>query len=151
MDSENVGPEFGRRRKMKRVWLAGVIATLTILMGLSSLYAQPRGRGGMGHGDEGMGHGMMGRGGMMHQESGMGPDYGPGNIPQDKAPKRPIDETEATDILQNYLESTRNPNLKLGKIEDKGQTFEAEILTKDEALVDRVVVDKTTGWLRSVY
>jgi len=135
---------------MKRVWLTGPIVTLAILLGLSSLYAQPRGRGGMGHG-EGMGHGMMGRGGMMHQESGMGPDYGLQNRPQDQQPQRPINETEATDILQNYLESTGNPNLKLGKIEDKGQTFEAEILTKDEALVDRVVVDKNTGWIRSAY
>ncbi len=46
----------------------------------------------------------------------------------------------------------RNPNLKVGKIEDKGNTFEAEIVTKKEdSLVDRIAVDKYTGWMRSVY
>jgi len=45
----------------------------------------------------------------------------------------------------------RNPNLKLGEIEDKGNAFEAEIQTKDGSLVDRILVDKYTGWMRSVY
>jgi hypothetical protein len=42
-------------------------------------------------------------------------------------------------------------HLKLGKIEDKGNAFEAEILTKDDSLVDNILVDKYTGWMRSVY
>jgi hypothetical protein len=45
----------------------------------------------------------------------------------------------------------RNPNLKVGEIEDKGYVFEAEILTKDNSLVDKILVDKRTGWMRSIY
>jgi hypothetical protein len=62
-----------------------------------------------------------------------------------------MEEKDARGILNDYLGSMRNPNLKLGRIEDKGNVFEAEILTKDDSLVDRVVVDKNTGWMRSVY
>ncbi len=47
--------------------------------------------------------------------------------------------------------STRNPNLKIGKITEKDTGFEAEILTKNDDLVDKVLVDKNTGWMRSIY
>jgi len=120
----------------------------------------------------GMGPGMMGRGygmgpGMMHGGRGMGPggmhrgwgmgpqygpQYGPGyQGPQYQQPQKPMEEKDARELLENYLESTRNPNLKLGKIEDKGEGFEADILTKDGSLVDKILVDKRTGWMRSVY
>jgi hypothetical protein len=46
---------------------------------------------------------------------------------------------------------SRNPNLKVGKIEDKGGYFEAEITTNDGSLVDKLLVDKDTGRMRSVY
>jgi hypothetical protein len=79
--------------------------------------------------------------------------YGPGyQGPRYQQPTQPLNEKEAEQILQNYIQSKRNPNLKLGTIEDKGSAFEAEIVTKKEGvLVDRVTVDKSTGWLRSVY
>lgn len=133
-------------------------------------YMGPRGGYGMGPGM--MGHGMMGRGygmgpgmmgrgygmgpGMMHRGWGMGPQsgpqYGPGyQGPQYQQPQKPMDEEDAKSLLEDYLQSSRNPNLKIGKIEDKGGTFEAEIQTKDGSLVDRIVVDKRTGWMRSVY
>ena len=62
-----------------------------------------------------------------------------------------MDEKGAKELLENYLQSTRNPNLTLGKIEDKGNAFEAEIRTKDGSLVDKILVDKRTGWMHSVY
>ena len=62
-----------------------------------------------------------------------------------------MEEEDARAILEDYLSSVRNPNLKLGEITDQGNAFEAEILTKDNSLVDRVLVDKNTGWMRSVY
>lgn len=103
----------------------------------------------------GMGPGMMGRGygmgpGMMGPQ--YGPQYGPGyQGPQYQQPQKPMDEKDAKELLENYVQSTRNPNLKLGKIEDKGNFFEAEIQTKDGSLVDRIIVDKRTGWMRSAY
>jgi hypothetical protein len=93
----------------------------------------------------GMGPGMMG-GGMM------GPGMmGPGSGPQYQQPQRALTEEEAKQVLGNYLNSMRNPNLKLGNIKDMGNSYEAEILTKDDSLVDRVLVDKYTGGMRSVY
>jgi hypothetical protein len=54
-------------------------------------------------------------------------------------------------MVQNYLNATRNPNLKLGKIKEEGSTFEAEIVTKNGSLVDQLLIDKNTGWMRSGY
>ena len=98
----------------------------------------------------GMGPGMMGRGmgpGMMHRGWGMEPQYGP----QYQQPQKPMEEKDARAILENYLRSTKNPNLKLGKVTEKGNYFEAEILTKDNSLVDKIIVDKYSGWMRSIY
>lgn len=95
-----------------------------------------------------MGNGMMGRGmgsGMME------PANGPQSGPEYQQPRKPLEEKDARGILENYLNSMRNPNLKLGKIRDVGSAFEAEILTKDDSLVDRILVDKNTGSMRSAY
>ena len=54
-------------------------------------------------------------------------------------------------MLEDYLDSMRNPNLKVGEIKDQGDAFEAEILTKENSLVDRILVDNRTGGMRSVY
>jgi len=112
----------------------------------------------MGHGygfgrGWGMGRGMMGGygygmgPGMMRDYYGTGRGYGwqypPGN--------RTMDAKEAEAMMQGYLKSSRNPNLKLGRIKDVGESFEAEILTKKNELVDRVHIDKATGYLRSAY
>ena len=95
---------------------------------------------------------------MMHRGMGfqnywIGYGYGmvwPGYGPQYLLPKL-LNEKEAKKILENSLKATRNPNLKLGKIADKGLVFEAEILTKDSVLVDKIIVDKSTRWMSSVY
>ena len=106
---------------------------------------------GMGPGMMGpgmMGPGMMGPGmmgpGMMHH--GYTP-YGPGRAPLVK----PLEEKDVKAMLESYIQATRNPNLKLGKIKDKDAYFEVEILTKNNALVDTILVDKQTGWMRSMY
>jgi len=92
---------------------------------------------GMMHGGKGVGPGMM------------GPGYGYG--PQYQPPQKPLEEKDAKEIVENYVRSTRNPNLKAGKITDKDTYFEAEILTKDGSLADKLAVDKRTGWMRSIY
>jgi hypothetical protein len=113
-------------------------------------------------GGYGMGPGMMGPGGgpgmgpgMMGPGRGMGPGYGHQQGPQYgpwyQGPQKPLEKEDAKRILENYLGSMRNPNLKVGEIQDKGYVFEAEILTKDNSLVDKILVDKRTGWMRSIY
>jgi hypothetical protein len=109
----------------------------------------------LGMGGYGMGPGMMMGGGMMGGRGYgmgpgmMGPGYGYG--PQYQQPQKPLEEKDAKAILENYLRGTRNPNLKLGKITEQGNYFEAEIVTKEGSLVDKILVDRYTGWIRSVY
>jgi hypothetical protein len=116
----------------------------------------------MGHGygysrGWGMRHGMMGGYGLGW---GMGPGmmggyYGADNSRgygrQYQQSGKAIDTKEAKAMMNDYLKSSRNPNLKLGKINDMGRFFEAEILTKKNDLVDRVHIDKATGYIRSMY
>jgi hypothetical protein len=101
----------------------------------------------------GRGYGMMGRG------YGMGPGYGRGQGSMGRAPEQgetgptsgrletPLKEDGARTAVENYLQSTRNPNLKLGKITEQGDAFEAEIVTKDGSLVDKLLIEKSTGWM----
>ena len=102
----------------------------------------------MGPGYE-MGPGMMGPG---WKGRGMGPARrGPGYWQQPLQERGQLEEKDARSIVENYIRSTRNPNLELGKLKDAGNVFEAEIVTKDKSLVDKVLVDKNTGRLRSAY
>lgn len=106
----------------------------------------------------------MGTGMMMGRGTGMGPGmmgggYGSGAKSMGRAPvqgdigpgagrlETPLKEEGARQIVENYLQSTRNPNLKLGKISEQGDAFEADIVTKDGSLVDKLLVDKSTGWM----
>jgi hypothetical protein len=134
-----------------------VILGLVVGLGFYTVEANAQmGSGMMGFGF-GSGNGMMG-GGMMGQgmgsgmgNRGFGNQYGPQNGPQYQQPQKQLGERDARAILENYLNSKRNPNLKLGKIEDEGNAFEGEILTKNNSLVDKILVDKNTGEMRSVY
>jgi hypothetical protein len=100
---------------------------------------------GRGYGGYGMGPGMMGPG----YGYGYGPQYGYGR--QSQQPAKPLDEAQVKQEVENYLKSTRNPNLKMGKIEDKGNEYEVGIETKDGSLVNKILVNKETGWMRSAY
>jgi hypothetical protein len=106
----------------------------------------------------GMGPGMMGRGYGYGMGPGMmGPGYGYGYGPQyrygQQNPQlsKPLSENQAKQEVENYLSSTRNPNLKMGKIEDKGNDYQVNVETKDGSLVNKILVNKDTGWMRSAY
>lgn len=116
------------------------------------------GRGGYGMGPGIMHRGMMGPGMMGYgmgpwmMGRGMGPGMmGPGYWHHHGQGQGPLKEKDAKSIVQNYLKSTRNPNLKLGKIKEVENGYEAEIVTKENSLVDKVLVNKYSGWMRSVY
>jgi Spy/CpxP family protein refolding chaperone len=106
----------------------------------------------------GRGYGMMGRGYGMGSGM-MEPGYGWGRGTMRRAPaqgefgpassrlERPLKEDGARTVVENYLQSTRNPNLKLGKITEQGDAFEAEIVTKEGSLVDKLLIEKSTGWM----
>jgi hypothetical protein len=50
-------------------------------------------------------------------------------------------------VIENNLPSTRNPNLKLGRITYQGDDFVNEIITKVGSLVDKLLVNKSTRWM----
>jgi len=114
------------------------------MMGGSGYGSYGMGPGMMGGSGYGMGRGMMGGDGSGY---GMGRSYGR----QSQVTGKPMDAKEAEAMMDDYLKSTRNPNLKLGKIKDVEGVFEAEILTQKNDLVDRVLIDKETGTIRSTY
>ena len=129
-------------------------------MGMGQGYSSPY-QGGSTYGPNGnsgygMGGGMMGGGYGMGQ--GMtGPGYGSEpsrQFPNGRGqlqPQQPLDKAQARSMVENYLQSTGNPNLKLGKITDDGSSFEANIVTKDNSMVDKILVDKNSGAMRSAY
>jgi len=104
---------------------------------------------GMGPGTIGQGYGMGS--GMMGPGYGYGQQYGPQYGRQYQQSQNPLDKNQAKQQVENYLSSMRNPNLKLGKIEEKGNNYQVNIETKEGSLVDKILVDKNTGWMRSVY
>jgi Spy/CpxP family protein refolding chaperone len=115
-------------------------------------YAGPRGGYGMGPGMMGPGYGMG--------PGMMGPGWGWGMNPygydrddqlQSGSHTGPLEKKDAEKIVENYIQSTRNPNLKVGKIEDAGNAFRAQIVTNDNSLVDEVLIDKDSGYIRPAY
>ena len=117
------------------------------------------GQGQMGPG-YGMGPGMMGQGqmgpgygmgpGMMGQGQ-MGPMMGQGQM--GPGMMRPLPEDLSTaqvrHMMEHQLAWQGNPNLKVGKVEDKDDdTIIADVVTQDGSLVQRLEVDRHTGWMR---
>ena len=76
---------------------------------------------------------------------GAGYGSGSGEIPPGKAIERP----QAINIFENYLQSQNNANLKLGRVEDTGRFFKADILDQNNSLMDVIHLDKETGSLKS--
>jgi hypothetical protein len=62
-----------------------------------------------------------------------------------------LDKNQAKQEVENYLKSGRNPNLRIGKIEEKGKDYEVTIETKEGSLANKILVNKDTGWMRSAY
>ena len=106
---------------------------------------------------QGMGSGMMQGGqGMMHGGRGMGPgmmgdqwgrgQYGPSGGQQQMDP---LSQSDAQSLAENYVAG--NPNLKIGGVTEKDEAYEARIETKDGSLVEKLLIDKQTGWMKRAY
>ena len=55
---------------------------------------------------------------------------------------------DAEKILKQYF---AKKNVTIGEIREKELYFEAEIRDKDNKVIDKVIVDKRTGRIRSIY
>jgi hypothetical protein len=140
---------------MKKLFLLGLAGVLAVLLLQRPVDVQAMDGGMMdsgGYNGHDMGPGMMHYGGS--QGYGMGPGMmgqGYENEPHYRQNQKSLDREGAARIFKDYLNTTHNPNLKLGEIKDEGSYFEADLLTKDNSLVDKLLVDKNTGHMRSAY
>lgn len=141
---------------MKKPILYGLAGILAILMFQNPVAVRAMDGGMMdsgGYRSYDMGPEMMGSGG--YQTYGMGPGMmGPGydSGSHYRQNQTHMSKKDAERILVDYLAARHNPNLKLGKIQDEGSVFEADLLTQNNSLVDRLLVNKDTGRIqRSAY
>ena len=64
----------------------------------------------------------------------------------------PLTESQAKQEVESRLKTGGNPNVTTGKITDKGEDYEVEIVTKEGGyFVDKILVDKNSGSMRSAY
>ena len=139
-----------------------IVAAFVLAIGLaavtsgSKVMAQPYGPGMMG--GYGPGYGQGYGPGMMHgygpgMMQGYGPGYGPGMM-QGYGPGyygRQGNLNLSTDDVKNYLErwiaAQGNTRLKVGEVKEKDETtIEADVVTKDNSLVQRFIVNRRTGF-----
>ena len=100
---------------------------------------------GYGMGGYGMGPGMMGQGMMGRHGGMMGGNWG--YIP----PPVNLSVADVKSYMERWVEGTGNPRLKLGKVTEKdADTITADIVTKDDSLVQEFEVDRHTGFYRAV-
>lgn len=140
---------------MKKLILYGLAGALAILLAQSPLNARAMDSGMMdsgGYRGYDMGPGMMRYGGP--EEHSLSPGMmgrGYEDEPHYLRNRTYLDKKDAARIFEDYLNSRHNPNLKLGKIKDEGANFEADLLNKNNSLVDKLLVDKDTGRMRTAY
>lgn len=112
---------------------------------------------GKGPGYFGGGYGMMGHG-MMHNMMhgapgpGFGPGMGYGFGPCGQAAAATGEDFDADAVkarFERWLAMQGNERLKLGAVEAvDDDTITVEIVTVDDSLVQKLVVDRHTGWTR---
>lgn len=105
-----------------------------------------------------MGPGMMGQGMMMGPMMGqgmmpgmmMGGGMGPcGMMGMMGAGGSPLTVDQVKQNFGQWLAWQGNPRLKLGTVtEQKDGTITADITTQEGSLVQKLVIDKTHGWMR---
>ncbi len=142
---------------MKKIWItitivAGsiLIAGLWFVPGLAGAHTNLGGMMGMGM----MGRGMMGYG-MMGQEQNMIEEceemmegVTDGKLQTGEA----LTQEDAVSIVEGYLKKINNPNLKVGEVEQTAdEDYLVEIVTRDGSLVDKLEVNRLSGWIHSIY
>jgi hypothetical protein len=110
---------------------------------------------GFGPGGPGAGYHMRGWGGRngpgLMQGYGYGPGmmqgYGFGRGSAQGNLNLTVDDVKSR--MERWLARQDNPRLKLGEVKEQGaDSITADIVTKDNALVDRFIVDRHTGFTR---
>lgn len=142
MGPGTMGPGMMQRRNMGPGMMHGPQG-----QGMGPGMMQGRQQRGMG---QGMMQGRQGRGmgqGMTQERWGRG-QYGPNSQPQQQQ-MRSLQEDSARNLAENYVAG--NPNLNIGDITEKEDAFVATVVTKDGSLVEKLLIDKETGWMKKDY
>lgn len=96
-----------------------------------------------------MGAGMMGPGYGYGPGMGMGQGFGPCGQAAANGAEEDIGADDVTARLERWLAIQGNDRLQLGKVvEVDDDTITAEIVTVDGSLVQKLTVDRHTGWTR---
>ncbi len=122
---------------MRNHFLAAAMIT-----GLTFALAAPASAHGPGGTGYGWGCGYGGCPGMM---------MGPGMMGQDMMQplRQDLSADDVKHMMEHRLTWQGNPNLKLGKVEEKdADTIVAEIVTGDGSVVQRFQVNRHTGWMQ---
>lgn len=83
---------------------------------------------------------------------GVGAQGGESYMPQRRNPtgelarRPPLTQEQASEIVSRHVKKL-NPDLKVGRINDAGSFFEAEIISKDNEVIQLMGVDKESGRL----
>ncbi|MFA5040338.1 MAG: hypothetical protein WC464_01720 [Bdellovibrionales bacterium] len=144
---------------MKTITYAAILLAFMVAVFSSTGYAQqqsPSGQGGsyggpmmMGWGQRMMGWGSSGPGGWYCPWIGSGHRYGPNGQNTYNENGEALTKDQAQQMLKDRIKG--NPNLKVGELADKGDFYETTIVTnKEGALVEKIQIDKKTGWFRNV-
>jgi hypothetical protein len=134
---------------MRKLWFITLVMVLALGMAPAGVLAQPAGPAGQGGwycpymGGPGPG-GWQGRGGWYCPWMRGAPAGPP--VAQ---PGKPLSKDQAKALVEQYVHT--NPNLKVGQVTDKNGIYEVNVVTKDGSLVDKIQVNRQTGWFRSAY
>ena len=95
---------------------------------------------------------MMGQGHMPGPGYMMAPNFqqqGPGGSGWMRQFQQDLDVDDVKTMMEQRLGWMNNPNIKLGSVDEKDEdTITAEIVTKEGSLVQRLTVDRHTGWIQ---
>lgn len=134
---------------MRKLAILGLFTFLAVILVVGTSSAQMGPRGGGGYYCPYMGGGP----GTQRGQGGQGGWYCPwggsqGGPPVAK-PGQSLTADQARAMVEQHISG--NPNLKAGKVTEKDGAYEVQIVTKDGSLVDKIQVNKQTGWFRSTY
>jgi hypothetical protein len=63
-----------------------------------------------------------------------------------------LTQEDAVSIVEGHLKKINNPNLKVGEVERTAdEDYLVEIVTRDGSLVDKLEVNRLSGWIHSIY
>ena len=63
-------------------------------------------------------------------------------------PGQPLTADQAKAMVEQHISG--NPNLKAGKVSEKDGNYEVDVVTKEGSLVNKIQVNKQTGWFRII-